>query len=29
MLDLSFLREMGEVTKHLRFRFVAEAGSHL
>ena len=23
MLDLSFLREIGEVTKHLRFRFVA------
>jgi len=23
VLDLSFLREMGEVTKHLRFRFVA------
>src|SRR3984885_36611 len=23
VLDLSFLREIGEVTKHLRFRFVA------
>jgi hypothetical protein len=23
VLDLSFLRELGEVTKHLRFRFVA------
>ncbi len=23
VLDLSFLREIGQVTKHLRFRFVA------